>query len=813
MTFSYKQTVLAFLQFSTFYIFSSPVYSSIDHQNSVILHQSFDPLSHKTFRMDYIPSSKRIFLYLLDGDLILDKVSYYPPDDVLSINTSAVFNNDKIVIAGQLKDNSWFIRSMNSQGTDLWYQQSIGPINDLSFRQNGEQLFVVSDSSSGEPLLLIINSVSGEVVYRPDSPADTFNKLGSFKQVVTAGPDEFVIAHIGSTEGTLKLYKWRVCSEDQNNLQWCQVTDFSVDHKHTGVISVALKKGSSSHEFFSIVSTAHGLNIELINAKTGKIKISTFIPSIHNIRWSQALRFDAHNFMDKNGHINFPNIPNIYASWLVILVHSCDLGILAEPLSAPLWVDLCTNFSLSTDTRKDATIFTNKGLFEWSLNNIGIINISLTILAITGAAYLAKKYFSKSHERLDMHTSKPSNNDLPNAGMHRYIAETVYKADKMDMLALAIELQKTFPIDSTMTDQARFSSSSNTHHFVSNEYPRSPSDTGHLNYKKVIDFIDHLPQEQFSGIKVGFLIGESSLAHCLPELSKLCNMIIIVDCDPDVLLHQLNRIKLMQLCNYKRVESAFENELLSACSQQSLKTSQKLNYEYQKECLGRHYLFSSPSRYRESQKVLGRLLIIAVQLNIFSGEHIPLLTSLLKKHKAEISFFNLSNTLDLKHSSVFYDMNPFDFCGGPPSPCKHLKQLPLSKNCVCVLALITDVPFSLQATYVFSPVNRQVIPSCEESGYFFNVAERLIVAVSCCSLMELIYEVIEMLHDPDNLKLLQRLLSIASKEELIQLKSKEKEILKILRDKSCPYYDQVSYLVRITLQQSQERDAMTLKKE
>ncbi|MGI9282419.1 MAG: hypothetical protein ACR2PX_22705 [Endozoicomonas sp.] len=237
------------------------------------------------------------------------------------------------------------------------------------------------------------------------------------------------------------------------------------------------------------------------------------------------------------------------------------------------------------------------------------------------------------------------------------------------------------------------------HYFISNEYPEEGTEKDGISHpyaKSPVDYQrtllalrDKVPLDT-NNLRVALLIGESSILTCLPELDKICDLIIILDNDPFLLNVVMERIEQIKTADI--MDELYLN--LSICdrfiSNQHIQERFLLKCTKQKKSTGDFHPFSSPSRLSAVKKSLSDLPIIPVYANLFSQKMMKEFTDILSQHQSDLEFFNLTNVLD--YNTHFYApglKNNYlgrgsDYLFLDKSECyKHLKRLPIHPTTLC----------------------------------------------------------------------------------------------------------------------------------
>ena len=245
--------------------------------------------------------------------------------------------------------------------------------------------------------------------------------------------------------------------------------------------------------------------------------------------------------------------------------------------------------------------------------------------------------------------------------------------------------------------------------WLSNEYPDTSGEDG----LKLVDSYARLPTSKpLTNYNIAIITGEGGLFQGLPELAACCDLILQIDCDPNLLL--FNAL-LLEECkrakDYTDKTKVLEQAIarLQAAnpriSKQNIENIREGFYNYTRHMVLN--LFSSAKRFAQFKDCQDHPLQ-QLCLNYFSKEAMTSLAQTLRDHGAVVRFFNITNVFDYPMS--FYQNTPFDETTANLTPDQYVHCLPFADDAICAYSQFI-YPRILTAT-VTIPEMAEVLCSC-----------------------------------------------------------------------------------------------------
>ena len=188
--------------------------------------------------------------------------------------------------------------------------------------------------------------------------------------------------------------------------------------------------------------------------------------------------------------------------------------------------------------------------------------------------------------------------------------------------------------------------------------------------------------------RISIVTGESGLLSCLPELSKLSNLVIVVDQNPILLFFLIslfNQLPEIERCGEEEYEDLIKNALLAVKEKvEGISFSEEdilfLAKKY-KDTFKEWHCFSSKERFEETKKALEKMYIYPVCTNYYDEAAMKTLAKIISDEGLSIAFFNATNVLE--YYNRFFEWKRY------PCPIKgvdntlYLKELPLTEDTLC----------------------------------------------------------------------------------------------------------------------------------
>ena len=178
----------------------------------------------------------------------------------------------------------------------------------------------------------------------------------------------------------------------------------------------------------------------------------------------------------------------------------------------------------------------------------------------------------------DKHFTEP---DLTEFIQKPLVSRCISLYTRMDEFINAITLEFKLPEINKCKDYTRAGSTSIKpplpHYWLSNDYstPTGLNPEPALNYLNTLQALADKKkvQSRLDSIRLSFLIGESSILSSLPEVEKICDVVLLVDFDP-LLLHTLIAyIRKINNCKYLERESEILESISKECLPEKRHTS------------------------------------------------------------------------------------------------------------------------------------------------------------------------------------------------------------------------------------------------
>lgn len=218
--------------------------------------------------------------------------------------------------------------------------------------------------------------------------------------------------------------------------------------------------------------------------------------------------------------------------------------------------------------------------------------------------------------------------------------------------------------------------------WFSNEY----HDTSGENGLKLVDSYARLPTSKpLTNYSIAMITGEGGLFQGLPELAACCDLILQIDCDPNLLL--FNAL-LLEECK-KAKKSTDKTKVLEQAIARLRVANPRINeqdiddiregFDNYTRCMVLN-LFSSAKRFAQF-KACQDHPVQQLCLNYYSKEAMTDLAQTLRDHGAVVRFFNITNVFD--YPMDFYENTPYDETKADVTPDQYVHCLPFADDAIC----------------------------------------------------------------------------------------------------------------------------------
>ena len=224
-------------------------------------------------------------------------------------------------------------------------------------------------------------------------------------------------------------------------------------------------------------------------------------------------------------------------------------------------------------------------------------------------------------------------------------------------------------------------------YWFSNEYKERENEQA----LKLADSYAHLRTlKPLSDYSIAIITGEGGLFQGLPELAACCDLILQVDCDPNIL--EFSAL-LLEECK-KAEHYTDKDQVVEQAVAKFQKANPKIEAKHTSDILKEFQkytthmernLFSSAERFAEFKRCLDHP-VQQVCLNYFSKEAITTLSETLRNHGAKVRFLNISNVTEYPEN--FYKMTPYDGTIADKTPGQHVRELPFSDDAICAYSML-----------------------------------------------------------------------------------------------------------------------------
>ncbi len=258
---------------------------------------------------------------------------------------------------------------------------------------------------------------------------------------------------------------------------------------------------------------------------------------------------------------------------------------------------------------------------------------------------------------------------------------------------------------------------STRHHWFSNEFPINPD--SELDFCKVINALDSIPDDgkDCNAVSVAIVVGESSLLSILPNLSRVCDVVLICDYDPLLLHSMMYSIELIKTCDevsnktyfyetLKTLSIKCEDKYIAKIDIEQWEQTEEHRDDYTTQCLfdrgfsheklkfsvsrdrsilglGAYHCFSSECRFKETLKAVNEIQCIPVPINLHDKKPIEKLCQILHTNDCKVKFLNLSNFPE-------YNYEAYHMGCTKPLAASTLSQLPFSDNVLIADSLLAN---------------------------------------------------------------------------------------------------------------------------
>ena len=129
---------------------------------TTMLYQKNDPYTQALLRLEYDQKNNTLVWRLLNDGLELSRQTHTLDEATETVNTAVIFGGDQTVVAGRTKKQNWFLQALDWQGGKQWEHSGEGRIYDLTFSDDGKEVYGVGHSEN-TPLFMVIDFDSGAV--------------------------------------------------------------------------------------------------------------------------------------------------------------------------------------------------------------------------------------------------------------------------------------------------------------------------------------------------------------------------------------------------------------------------------------------------------------------------------------------------------------------------------------------------------------------------------------------------------------------------------------------------------------------------